>query len=431
MKISWTSLFCLALLHGLPTLGAAQGAFFTHPLVPELRTLKSIVDEDFARPIVLDMEGQSRVEISFDLLADDERRVSYRVTHCTADWLPSDLSELAYLEGFQPTRVTDVSPSFNTNVNYYHYRVAYPNEDFRLLLSGNYAFRFFYDDDPETDIAVATFRLSEGRVAVGGTVSGNTDVDFRQAHQQLTCQVSWSQATFPHLDPAADLTLRVRQNGRRDTERTVARPTRLTAGTAFYEHLPELIFPGGNNFRRFEFTDEHYTSIGIDRVAYHAPYYVAYLLPGRVRTSAPYLYDSDQHGRFLTHALRVDDPETESDYFLADFSLESAPIPLGARDIFLYGDFTYGLRDASTRMVYDREQDVYRQQLLLKQGAYNYLYLVGLPEEATDGHEPLRTAPIEGDHYETPNEYEVSVYYRPAGSRYDRLVGVATLFSAQ
>jgi hypothetical protein len=431
MRILLTSLFCLALFHGRPTLGAAQAAYFTHPLVPELRTLKSIVDEDFSRPIVLDTEGQSSVEISFDLLTDDERRVSYRVTHCTADWLPSPISELDYLEGFQPTRITDVTPSFNTNVNYYHYRVTYPNSDFRLLISGNYAFHFFYDDDPDTEIAVATVRLSEGRVAVGGTVSGNTDIDFRQAHQQLTCQVAWSPTTFPHMDPAADLTLHVRQNGRRDTERIIARPTRLTAGTAYYEHVPELIFPGGNNFRRFEFTDERYTSIGIDHVTYHAPYYVAYLLPGRVRTAAPYLYDSDQHGRFLTHALRVDDPETESDYFLAEFQLESTPMPLGARDIYLYGDFTYGLRDASTRLNYDRDLNVYRQTHLLKQGAYNYLYLVGLPEEATDSTDPLRTAPIEGDHYETPNEYDISVYYRPAGARYDRLVGVATLFSAQ
>jgi hypothetical protein len=437
MKILCTSLL---LLTALPAFAVPQTANFTHPLTPELRTLKCIIDDDFQRPVLLDMEGQSTMEISFDILADEERRVSYRVVHCTAQWEDSPISELDYIEGFQPTRVGSVEPSFNTNVSYYHYRISYPNDDFRLLISGNYAVHFFYDDEPDRDIAIATFRLTEQQVAIGGEVSGNTDVDFRQAHQQLTCNVSWSTRTFPNMDPASDLTLMVRQNGRRDTQRRITRPSRITAGQAYYEHNTDLIFPAGNNFRRFEFTDEHYTTIGVDHVVYRAPYYEAWLTPGRVRPQAPYQYDSDQNGRFLTHALRVNDPETESDYFLAEFQLESMPIALGGRDIFLYGDFTYGIRDASTRLEYDPELNVYHQNHLLKQGAYNYLYLVGTAEESQSEEDtrsaypeeisPLRTAPIEGDHYETPNEYDISVYYRPVGARYDRLIGVATVFSS-
>jgi hypothetical protein len=426
MRALFAAILSLALSPAV--VGAAQVSVYTHPLVPEVRTLKCIVDDDFEKPLVIDTDGQSSIEVSFDILSDDERRVSYRVVHCTADWQESPISELDFMDGFQPTRISDVTPSFNTNIGYHHYRITYPNDDFRLLISGNYALHIFYDDTPDEDIAVATFRLSEGRVAIGGSVSGNTDVDFRQSHQQLTCDVSWSTNTFTHIDPASDLIIKVRQNGRRDTERQVTRPSRITAGTAFYEHLPELIFPAGNNFRRFEFTDEHYASIGVDHVSYHTPYYYTTLLMGQVRPNAPYLYDSDQNGRFLTHALRVDDVETESDYFVAEFRLESAPIALGGRDIYLYGDFTYGERTADTRMVYDPETNCYGLNVLLKQGAYNYLFLVGTADGEEDEPSPLRTAPIEGDHYETPNEYDVSVYYRPAGARYDRLIGVTTLY---
>jgi hypothetical protein len=39
------------------------------------------------------------------------------------------------------------------------------------------------------------------------------------------------------------------------------------------------------------------------------------------------------------------------------------------------------------------------------------------------------TAPIEGNHYQTVNEYLVYVYYRAPGDRYDRLLGVGALFS--
>jgi hypothetical protein len=31
--------------------------------------------------------------------------------------------------------------------------------------------------------------------------------------------------------------------------------------------------------------------------------------------------------------------------------------------------------------------------------------------------------PLEGSHWQTENEYDIWVYYRPFGGRYDRLVG--------
>ena len=39
----------------------------------------------------------------------------------------------------------------------------------------------------------------------------------------------------------------------------------------------------------------------------------------------------------------------------------------------------------------------------------------------------LSTSVVEGNYYETRNQYEIYVYYRPDGARYDRLLGVAQL----
>ena len=60
--------------------------------------------------------------------------------------------------------------------------------------------------------------------------------------------------------------------------------------------------------------------------------------------------------------------------------------------------------------------------MLLKQGAYNYQYLF-VPPGAMRGY----TANIEGDSYQTSNEYLVKVYHRPRGHRYDHLVGVTLI----
>ena len=58
----------------------------------------------------------------------------------------------------------------------------------------------------------------------------------------------------------------------------------------------------------------------------------------------------------------------------------------------------------------------------MKQGAYNYQYLavkngVGF------------TSTIEGDNYQTVNEYTILVYTRQPGDRYDRLISAAVAYS--
>ena len=89
--------------------------------------------------------------------------------------------------------------------------------------------------------------------------------------------------------------------------------------------------------------------------------------------------------------------------------------------------------------------------MLLKQGAYNYQYLAlpsghgnrqpsGQSANSSSNHPrpfangintPALTSVVEGDFYQTVNEYLVAVYYRAPGDRYDRLLGYTLLFSGQ
>ena len=68
---------------------------------------------------------------------------------------------------------------------------------------------------------------------------------------------------------------------------------------------------------------------------------------------------------------------------------------------------------------------MYETALLLKQGAYNYQYLT-MPRGSTKA----ESTTIEGDKYETRNEYLVKVYNRDPMTRYDRLIAVARVFSS-
>jgi len=54
----------------------------------------------------------------------------------------------------------------------------------------------------------------------------------------------------------------------------------------------------------------------------------------------------------------------------------------------------------------------------LKQGFYNYKYIV------VDSDNQIIQGEIDGNFDETENEYNVIVYYRNFGERYDRVIGV-------
>ncbi|MFN5475707.1 MAG: DUF5103 domain-containing protein, partial [Sphingobacteriales bacterium] len=83
----------------------------------------------------------------------------------------------------------------------------------------------------------------------------------------------------------------------------------------------------------------------------------------------------------------------------------------------------YG-KDATAKMVYNAEKQVYEGEMYLKQGYYDYVF--GLYDPATRRFEMDAT---EGNVWETENTYLVLIYYRELGGRYDQLLGLQAVNS--
>ena len=73
-------------------------------------------------------------------------------------------------------------------------------------------------------------------------------------------------------------------------------------------------------------------------------------------------------------------------------------------------------------MTYDEQRQAYEAALWLKQGYYSYRYLT---LEKKGGH-PTDSSLIEGDFFQTTNDYTILIYYQRPGERYTRLVGATT-----
>lgn len=384
----------------------------TTPLVDNIKTLQAKVNGTWGEPPVLLFGGSNWLEVSFDDLQHNFVRYEYNIIHCNADWTESDLIQNEYMNGFNGQRIEDYEVSMNTMMDYNHYKFTIPNKEVQLKLSGNYRIDIINDDNDDELVAQVFFSVLEPKVSVSIKVSGNTDIDTWNSHQQLDFSVNYQ--GYRVQTPAEDFYPVIMQNHRWDNRVSGVKPSYLRNGELVYTHNKSLIFEGGNEYRRFEILDEYVPTMRVFKMSYNAPYYHATLFDDAQRYR--YLFDKDQDGRYWIRNGKNVRNETESDYFYTHFKLVIPPIAGG--DLYLNGDLTYGLLTEDNKMVYNPIDQCYEIVKPLKQGSYNYQYLF-----VYDGETTGQSLQAEGSFHETENEYWVYVYHRPFGERYDKLVG--------
>jgi len=77
----------------------------------------------------------------------------------------------------------------------------------------------------------------------------------------------------------------------------------------------------------------------------------------------------------LVTALNVNNPQTEADYATVHFTLQMEELDLGQK-VHVYGNFNNYAIDETTQMTFYDDEQTYELPLLLKQGFYNYKYIV-------------------------------------------------------
>ncbi|MDR1344508.1 MAG: DUF5103 domain-containing protein [Tannerellaceae bacterium] len=379
-----------------------------------IQTLKvGIAGETLSDPVI-GLNGGKQIEINFDAMEQNFNRFAYSIEHCDAAWNPSQLSPVEYLDGFQGLTLNDFANSSATTVQYTNYRLLLPNDEVKLKLSGNYAVNIYRENEPDRILLTACFSVVEPLVNISAEVTGNTLTDFNNEHQQVDFYVDCNNLAVAH--PQTDLKLFVYQNGRMDNAAGDIKPTTILNKRLSYDRNRALIFEAGNEYRRIEFLSHAYNGMGVDDISFHNPFYHLTLRTDPPRARRAYSYDEDQNGRFMIRCSRCNDPDTEADYDIVHFALQSEYIPDG--DVYLQSNIYNNVLDEKSRMEYNFDAGAYEKALLLKQGNYNYQYIF-LPDSGTRG----ETALFEGNYYQTENEYSIFVYYRPFGARYDRLVG--------
>ena len=378
-----------------------------------INTLRAVSDGDWERAQIITLGTDESIEFSFDLMSHEYHRFTYHLTHYDAQWKPSDLIESEYMEGFNDQPIDNWQNSLNTTFDYTHYSLTIPNSEVTPKLSGNY--RLSIQEDGR-EVAWFRFMIVEDRHNLQATVDGNTDIDTRKSHQQVNMTVSLNGLNV--TNPDREIYTVVMQNRRFDNAVLNPQPTYNAGSRLTYDHCRALIFPAGNEFRRFEIVNMYDYFKNVDRVTFHDPYYHADLIED-TRHHA-YTFDYDHNGRYLIRYNQASDSDTEADYLFVHFSLASDRLSGGK--MYVSGHFNGGNLTSRYEMEYNAQEKAYQATILLKMGAYDYQYL-WVEDKETLG----QTKPAEGDWYETKNEYLILLYYRQRGSRYDRLISTLEL----
>ncbi len=395
-----------------------------HCYDPSIKTIE-IFKEGFemSQPVIL-LNSDEKLLIQFDDLDPDIKRFKYTIRHCNADWSTSaDLAIGDYIDGYRDENIDQYEYSYNTTVKYTHFKTTFPTARMKPKLSGNYLL-IAYDDDPSQVVFTARFMVVEASpVGSVGQVVQSTQTALHFTHQQVDFIVRLN--GFRVLDAEREIKVILVQNGRIDNALLLTKPRFARSEELDYRYDESISFSGGNQFRSFDIKSLQYQTERIARIAYDSTYQV-YLLADQPRTFKQYTFEKDLNGKFfIKNEEHAENSNIEADYAWVHFYLPY-PAMITTGTFHVLGDLTSWQMNENSRMYFNPEHKGFELNLFLKQGYYNYIYV--LKEKGkTCAEESL----IEGSHWETENDYTVYVYYHELGSLYDRLLAVDMINSLQ
>ena len=354
-----------------------------------------------------------RFSLSFDILSGLEHDLYYVIEHCDFDWEKSQLIKSEYIQGFDDVKIDNYSSSFNTYQIYTNYNISFPNSNTSFKKSGNYIIKIV--DEYGDEIFRRKFILYENLVTVQTEIKRSREIEFINEKQVVNFEIN--PINIQLNNPGKTVKVKVFKNNELNYSVDNIKPQYNMGRKLIYKYDKELSFWGGNEYLFFENKFVRNTSINI-RGFDLEDIYSNFLFEDFSRKNRKYTYNPDINGGFLFNVNNSSNAEFEADYVNIHFYLQKPQVFDLENKIYVVGDFNnYQISDEYL-MEYNSRYNLFELVLKLKQGFYNYKYI------AVNQEKKIIHGEISGNFDETENEYNVIVYYRNYGERYDRVVGV-------
>jgi hypothetical protein len=370
----------------------------------------------------INLNGNDQVELHFDDMNGDVKYYYYTYQICDQNWQPIQMSEFDYIKGYTQMRITTYRRSSIAYTKYTHYQAMLPDRNCVPSRSGNYIVKVFLDGDTSRLAFTRRLLVLDNKSIIKAQITQPFTPQYYRSHQKVQFTVNIT--GLNSLSANQEVKVVVLQNHRWDNALVGVRPTFIRGNVLEYNNEESTVFPAGKEWRWLDIRDFHLQSDRVERADYNKRSTEIYVKPDVDRTSLRYLYYADLNGNFLIDNTENLNPYWESDYATVHFKFVPPDgFPYPNRDLYLIGKLTdYSLTD-SIKMNFNEEKQVYETKLLLKQGYYSYAYVSVNPSNHADRVE------LEGNYYETENEYTILVYYKSFTDRSDQLIGIGKINS--
>lgn len=356
--------------------------------------------------------GQWNLVLEFDDLTSQNDSYFVKIIHCNYDWTKSNLMDLDFLADYNEFPINNYDFSSDTHVPYIHYWFQVPP----VKLPGNYLLIVYRGSD-RNDVILSkrfmvfdrqiTFQNERNLIGAGSMSSLNQQINFTMNYKNLDV-----------INPLENVKVVIRQNQRWDNLVSDVRPSfvREIEKEIEYRFFDDTkMFKGGNEFRFFDMRSLNYPGQNVGRVDKTIKPYEVYLQRDKSRADEVYGQYLDMNGGFILENLDYRDASF-SNYAFVNFVLASKPL---VGNVYVTGAFHQWNLNEENKMVYDSSLKEYHGKLFLKQGRYDYQYVL-----KNNNMPPYY---LEGSHFETENTYEIFVYYRPFQPKADLLIGYMKL----
>lgn len=356
---------------------------------------------------VIGLRNNVQLVLEFDELFSEAYSYRAKIIHCNANWQPSGLSPLQYVQEYNEFDVNDFEYSFGTITPYVHYKFILP----KTTISGNFLL-VVYGEDEEDIIITRRFMVYEQLVAISDQYEIMSNAPYSLTRQQIQFEVRYSGIEL--INPMEYITVNILQNQRWDNAKLDLKPTFIREAQKIleYKHFTEDdAFLAGNEFRYFDMRSLQYFGFHVRTTKFTKDKIFAWIETDKPRAHLAYSIERNLNGRFFIENLERKIPTIENDYTLVTFTLES---PRLNDNIYLSGKFTDYQKNSSTQMQYNSAVNGYQGTHVLKQGHYDYQYVLASAKRENE---------IGGNKREANNIYEILVYYRSQQLRTDIIIG--------
>ncbi|MFM1753940.1 MAG: hypothetical protein RLZZ236_879 [Bacteroidota bacterium] len=356
-------------------------------------------------------------QLQFDDLYGNDASYFYEIIHCDYNWNPSDLQKRDYLQGFDNQRIQESSNSFNCLQIYTHYSLPFPNSTTQLKISGNYMLRILNED--KEVVFSRKLMVYEDLVSVPIQIKRARTVTNLESKHNVEFTIKSNVINFQN--PLKTIKTVLFQNGKFCNAISNISPQFTIGNDLIYKYDMLTQFWAGNEFLYFDNKEIRVASNSISRVDNQKEIYSSYLFTNEARANSNYYNWQDVNGNFTVRRLFAENSDIEADYSWVYFSLSAPLFRTSDGAIYVTGMFNNYALTPENKMEYNSEKGIYEKAILIKQGFVNYEFTAVQKNGKIDSENN-----IDGNFFQTENEYTVLVYYKEDTDRYTRIIGKGT-----